>query len=165
MNRCSGCFTARQTLMLCAFLSAHHLQWCVSMTQALSAGAGEESLAGHLAGGGGVHSQFIKEFFNEPASVSPSASNVIHPSFTVSLFSIHPNLPHSFSPLCLCKYPSVSLPLSMEHCYSCVFIFINRVKVLIDSGATHEGCCSYCTYWREEGWWGFTEKINVIIER
>ncbi len=39
--------------MLCAFLSAHHLQWCVSMTQALSAGAGEESLAGHLAGGWG----------------------------------------------------------------------------------------------------------------
>lgn len=92
-----------------------------------------------LLGGGGVRSLFIKVCCTEPASVPPSASNVIHPSFSSSLFSTHPNVPPSLS---LIVSVMLSLPLSIVS----AFVFINRVKVLIDSEATHKGRCSYCRF-------------------
>lgn len=71
LNRYDGCFTARQNPVLCGFLSAHQLQWCVSMTQVLSAGAGWESLGGHLAEGWGCLQPVYQGVFYRASQCSP----------------------------------------------------------------------------------------------
>lgn len=106
------CFKGRQSPALCCFLS---LRAAAAVVCKYDSGSLSRCMMGivrredTLLGGGGVRSLFIKVCCTEPASVPPSASNVIHPSFSSSLFSTHPNVPPSLS---LLLWVSCSLSLS-----------------------------------------------------